>query len=618
MTITSPSGKEYVWDKPIPPTKEDIAAIVAYDASVSPKGKVKKSDIPSLSAYTPQDASMLQRLREFVSPLVGPTENQRLAAGQQAAALQQMIPGVGQSQPSSVQRMGAIPAIAGVVAQATDPMALARNLGMQESTANDIKYSGAATVGAIKGASLGRPIGPWGTALGSAGGAMIGAGAEGFRQYAAGQNPNVPSVPQIIQTGLLSAEGPITKVFDSRLLNAITTSAKTIGQISIADQARSLIDTGKLKPIGQVVDSAELPAFISAVTGGLTKTGSKATKSFEDARRLETAKILKDKEYKIPMGISEGEGLPGANQQASNYNVNIASRRIAAQNGFNSVDDLIPKNLKAKRDALIKIGYDPVKNTGPTPIDTQFINDINNISANSSSANRAFPGVFPNPVKDKLEGLTKVSSAETEGVMSSVQEFRDAAHEAYAKGEAGVGKAYVAASHALEDLVQRGLAAKGPAAAKILDTYKTTRQKLAVNFATTEAVRRGGDMKPQVIAKMHEDGVPLTGALEELGALANNFPHYAMDPAKVSVPMINWKIPAAIGAGTGTFSKTGNVPLSVMAAAAPFSPDILRTMLLSNAVQKGLPNITPEMAQQINLFSRQYNNQANQNPVPYK
>lgn len=37
MTFTSPSGRTYTWDKPTPPTKEDIDAIVAYDAKQGPQ-----------------------------------------------------------------------------------------------------------------------------------------------------------------------------------------------------------------------------------------------------------------------------------------------------------------------------------------------------------------------------------------------------------------------------------------------------------------------------------------------------------------------------------------------------------------------------------------------------
>ena len=44
MTITSPSGREYQWDKPNPPTREDMDALVQYDASLgTAKPKAAKS-----------------------------------------------------------------------------------------------------------------------------------------------------------------------------------------------------------------------------------------------------------------------------------------------------------------------------------------------------------------------------------------------------------------------------------------------------------------------------------------------------------------------------------------------------------------------------------------------
>jgi hypothetical protein len=39
MVITSPSGREYTWDKDTPPTQQDMDALVAYDASLPPEEK---------------------------------------------------------------------------------------------------------------------------------------------------------------------------------------------------------------------------------------------------------------------------------------------------------------------------------------------------------------------------------------------------------------------------------------------------------------------------------------------------------------------------------------------------------------------------------------------------
>lgn len=49
MTITSPSGKKYTWDKDTPPTAEDIAALQSYEAKL-PKVDAPISDAPPVPA----------------------------------------------------------------------------------------------------------------------------------------------------------------------------------------------------------------------------------------------------------------------------------------------------------------------------------------------------------------------------------------------------------------------------------------------------------------------------------------------------------------------------------------------------------------------------------------
>jgi len=57
--ITSPSGRVYQWNKPTPPTKDDIDALVAYDSSVG--GTPSTSAQPSTPVADPGSAEQLQK-----------------------------------------------------------------------------------------------------------------------------------------------------------------------------------------------------------------------------------------------------------------------------------------------------------------------------------------------------------------------------------------------------------------------------------------------------------------------------------------------------------------------------------------------------------------------------
>ena len=57
--ITSPSGRVYQWNKPPPPTKDDIDALVAYDSSVG--GTPATPAQPSAPVADPGSAEQLQK-----------------------------------------------------------------------------------------------------------------------------------------------------------------------------------------------------------------------------------------------------------------------------------------------------------------------------------------------------------------------------------------------------------------------------------------------------------------------------------------------------------------------------------------------------------------------------
>lgn len=64
MTITSPSGRTYNWNKPTPPTAEDMAALQSYDAQQgggkAPAQPANMGEVANLPGYTPDAGSPFQ------------------------------------------------------------------------------------------------------------------------------------------------------------------------------------------------------------------------------------------------------------------------------------------------------------------------------------------------------------------------------------------------------------------------------------------------------------------------------------------------------------------------------------------------------------------------------
>lgn len=179
-------------------------------------------------------------------------------------------------------------------------------------------------------------------------------------------------------------------------------------------------------------------------------------------------------------------------------------------------------------------GYDPVRAMGQITPDLKFQVDLSTITKAGQGAARM--GIkAPNTTVDGiLDALKNNKSFDASDGIDSIQYLRTLADDAFSSGSNSVGREYKAAAKAIEDVIERNLAAKGEDAAGILNGYRGARQLIAQTYTagkaltddvgTTSALKYAGELR---------NGAPLVGDQRTIGQFASQFGKFAKPPQEI-------------------------------------------------------------------------------------
>lgn len=259
----------------------------------------------------------------------------------------------------------------------------------------------------------------------------------------------------------------------------------------------------------------------------------------------------------------------------------------------------LPEDAPLTSEALQKIradefskGYAPIKQVGNIGVDNNYINDLVNIEQKFQGAAGSFPAAVPDTVS-KLVNAHLVQKFDAGDAVQAVQRLRNSASASFRKNEPEIGHAQLAVADALENQIERGIAASGASnATQMLDDFRAARQKMAISHTIEDALREGtGNVSAQKFASRLQSGKYLSGDLKTAAEFANVFPRVTQMPQQFGTPSSGAMLgtTGAVGAALGALS--GGAPgAAIGAQAGAIAPNMIaatmRRYLMSGRGQR--------------------------------
>lgn len=546
---------------------------------------------PELSAY--QEPGIIDRLKETgrkaLSPILGDTDAQKLRRGQNTAALRDISPTLADR----------------VEERAPDNKSFA-------GAVTDIALQGG---GGVAGQEIGAMAGPYAPVAIPILGAIGGGGGNYLaqkRRIMAGEQTDIrpgeligAAITGAIPGGNLARTG----------VGAIRNEAlKQGGGGLAAETVRSAVDEGRLPEVKDAAWAAILPAL----GGSVAEFTQQANPEIQAARRAAQGKVAAKSDV-LAKGQAEGMAVvpSSVNPSLANKFWETLGGKEALTNQAIHVNNEVADNIarrvldptnpdlpltsavtEAVRKRAYNVGYLPITTLGNIQTDTQFLNDLNAITATRSGAARSFPAAVNNDVADMVKSLG-VGQFEADDAVKMVQILRDQAGESFAKGEKEMGVAQRQASKAIESQIERHLSSQGtPSANAMLNDLRDARKLMAQSHEIEDAIREGGDsIVPSKLGTRFQNGAPLSDGLETVGGFANNFPSVTKEAARTSEPKSSAAGRLMQGGALGAIAgaTTHSPEAAALAGAAglliPSIRSLVRDMILSKSYQSMMTKI---------------------------
>ena len=260
---------------------------------------------------------------------------------------------------------------------------------------------------------------------------------------------------------------------------------------------------------------------------------------------------------------------------------------------------LTSENMAAIRKAEYEKGYKPVERIGEVPADMQYFVDLNNVKLKYTGPQKSFPGAVPDEVS-KLFDTYMTGKFDSKDAVQAIRNLREDARANFRKNENAVASAQIDIANALENQMERAVAATPtPNADKLLQQFKLSRQRMAVSHSIEDAIREGGGtVDAKKLARDLQGGKYVAGDLKTIAEFANVFPRVTRAPSEIGTPGGGTMLGAPASGPGGIIgsilgSMTGD-PMTVGAAAAAgaYGPQMvsagMRSYLMSPRVQNRL------------------------------
>jgi hypothetical protein len=320
-------------------------------------------------------------------------------------------------------------------------------------------------------------------------------------------------------------------------------------------------------------------------------------------------------------------------QLASVQNQTVTDRLARRAAGLPENAPLTSTTMQDIRKAEYAKGYEPIKQIGEIKTDPVFLDDLISVESKYAGAGASFPGAVPEDVTRLIKNFT-VDKFNSKDALDVTRTLREQARGNFRKGDDALAKAQIDVSNALENQIERSLAASNNAkAADMLEQFRLSRQRMAISHTIEDAIKEGsGTVIAAKLARDIQTGKYVSGDIKTIAEFANVFPRVAQTPSQIGAPgagtVLGRSLSGGAGAATG-YAMGGPTGMGIGGAIGALAPEMvsagMRNYLLSGAGQRNvLPNYSPfasrltsDEAARNALLMQQANQQRNALNTPY-
>jgi hypothetical protein len=288
-------------------------------------------------------------------------------------------------------------------------------------------------------------------------------------------------------------------------------------------------------------------------------------------------------------------------QLASVQNQAVTDKLARRAAGLPENAPLTSATMQDIRKAEYAKGYEPIKQIGEVKTDPAFLDDLVAVESKYAGAGASFPGAVPEDVTRLIKNFT-VDKFNSKDALEVTRTLREQARGNFRKGDDALAKAQIDVSNALENQIERSLAASNnPKAADMLEQFRLSRQRMAVSHTIEDAIKEGsGSVVAAKLARDIQSGKYVSGDIKTIAEFANVFPRVAQTPSQIGAPgagTVMGRSLSGLSAAAAGYLASGGSPVAtgVSATMGAFAPELasagMRNYMLSNAGQRNLlPN----------------------------
>ena len=364
----------------------------------------------------------------------------------------------------------------------------------------------------------------------------------------------------------------------ARTAGGAITGGTAAGIVNPEDAATGALVGGALPGVAQV--AGKIGGRIGQTIRGPAQSADMAA-AIAEARRA--GYVIPPTQANPSLGNRVLEGFSGkitTAQNASAKNQAVTGRLAAESLGLPGDTKLTADVLKNVRQSAGQ-AFESLRNTGTVQADQTYDQALNAIVAKYKGAAGGFPGL-QKPEVESLVTTLRQPLFPSDSAVDAVRVLREKADAAYGAGDKGLGKAIKEAANALEDQLERHLAATGQPAG-VLNDFREARKLIAKTYTVEKALNpTTGAVDARKLATQLTKGKPLSDELKTAAQFAARFPKAAQTVEGMgSLPQtspLDW-VPA------GALSMATSNPLMMIGVGAR---PAARSLILSPAVQNGL------------------------------
>lgn len=272
-------------------------------------------------------------------------------------------------------------------------------------------------------------------------------------------------------------------------------------------------------------------------------------------------------------------------QVASTRNQEVTDKLVRRALGLAEDAPLSTEALRAYRKAEVATGYDPLRNLGVVPADTQFATDLTNVIKNNTGKG-TIPAIENNEIKN-LANAHRSQGFDAGDAIDAIRQLRENAQDAYRKGETALGAANKQIANAYEAALERAIPKNQPS---VLAEYQKARANIARSFSVEDALKEGtGAVDARKLAAQLQKDTPLDGDLLTVARFASAFPKATQPPSLVAGAGVH-NLKSYASSGGAVLGTLGGGPVvgGLMAAAPWVVPPALRAQMFSGRAQRAL------------------------------